>query len=243
MAMTELSPRAKELMRQASRGGGPTDQQRRALKRTVMGAVLAPAVAAAATTKFVLAGLLVGAIGAGGIAASVVFSSHARRSEPPAAEARVIGSSVEATPTAPVVSAAPSPEATPVPSKKPLAVEAPEASPSVRQQALPRSAPEIGTPPASEATGLALELQTLDRAVRAVDADHFDEGLVAARGFLRDYPASEFAIEARVVEVLALCGLSRIDEARSAAARLPPGASLNPAVRRLDDSCADQFVP
>lgn len=237
--MTELSPRAKELMRQASRGGGPTDQQRRALKRTVMGAVLAPAVAAAATTKFVLTGLLVGAIGGAGIAASVVFSGHARRSEPPAAETRLPPQ------TPPVAAAAPpAPQATQEGTPAPIAVESPRVAPSVRQQrALPQSVPEIGAPLASDATGLALELQTLDRAIRAVDADHFDEGLVAARGFLRDYPASEFAIEARVVEVLALCGLSRVDEARQAAGRLPAAASRNPAVRRLDDSCADQFAP
>lgn len=224
--MSELSPKAKALMRQASRGGGPTDPQRRALKVAVLGST-ASAVAAAATTK-VLLSLLVAVVGGGVLVAT--RAGHPSSPELPDETAAPAAVPPPVARTAkPVQVSVARTNAQPAPNNQPKR----DVKPTVPVELAPTPVP----------TSLALELDALERAVVAVEAKRFDEGLRLARAFLKDFPASEFVIEARVVEVLALCGVSRVDEARRAAGQLPSGASENPAVRRLDDSCAEQFVP
>lgn len=184
--MSELSPRARALMQQASKGGGPPVRQRQAVRRGVMAAVLVPAVAWAAVAKFVVAGLMVACATAGAIVVAPTVGAQSRV-EPAAMRERPINTSAG-----------------------------------------------LG----SGERGHARELESLDRSVRALDSEQFAEALAEAREFTRAFPQSQFVTEAQVVEVLALCGLTRFEEARASAARLPPSSGSNPAVRRLEDSCA-----
>ncbi len=299
--MSDLSPRARELIRRASRGGGPSERQRQSVKAAVTAAALAPAAAVAGTglttAKLLLVGVVSVAAGAGVMGGAVATSrlvqrpavTAAPRSSHPAAPppAPLTGSSVQVFPKAPpaepppVVRAEPSPapltrataprpaaealvpEPRQSPAAPPLVPEAPlapttepESKPAAApvepgrdeppavaarvREAPPLPAPEppARAPRAADPEGLRRELEALDRAVRAVDEERFAEGLAAARAFQGQYPRSEFATEARVVEVLALCGLARVDEARSVSAALPTSAAGNPALRRLEHSCA-----
>lgn len=111
------------------------------------------------------------------------------------------------------------------------------------EEAPPRSPSQSSLGPRAEEEGLRVELLSLDRAVKAVDAERFQEALSAARAFRGRYPTSDFLTEAGVVEVLALCGLARVDEARAAEAALPATAAQNPVVRRLENSCARRPTP
>lgn len=257
--MTELSPRAQELMRRASRGGGPTERQRRSLKSAVMAAVMVPAVAGALTLKLVVVGFVVAAVSAG-LTVGAVAALH--RAPAPAAKPTP---DVRAQPTPPgqVVPVAPAPEVLVLadPEVVVRAEPAPEGPPGGDPPPPPRvaiAAPRAAVTPAIEApsstpsppsvsvngrAGLAREMEMLDRAVRAVESERFDDGLSEAREFLRHFPGSELVIEARVVEVLALCGLSRPEEARATAASLPTAAAGNPAMRRLENSCVESSPP
>lgn len=281
--MTTLSPKARELMRQASRGGGPTDRQRQALKGAVMAAVLTPTVAGAATVNLVLAGVLAAAAGAGLTAGAVSVwrlavrppapSAHVRTVVPPTAAGAASSTTPDDQRPTPVPPAPPAPPIAPAgealsPHRAPGARETEPRrldevpAPTVQDEpaplphgfpgaapgggsagSTPAPVPEVGSRSTGGAAGLPLEMEALDRAVRALDAERFDEGLAQAREFLRHFPRSELVTEARVVEVLALCGLERVDEARAVAASVPLSEAWNPAVRRLESSCAPPSLP
>lgn len=233
--MSELSPRAKQLLQSASKGGGPTEAQRKAVKRGAMAIGVASTLAAAATTKFLIIGL---AIGATGGALAVV---GLRGSSTPV-EAQPVVVPVQQTPPSEVVQE-PAVEPPPPPPPPPAQIAQPRIDPPrVEKPKLTvpsvREAPPPPLPPAPIST-LARELSALDHAVRAIDSGQFEQGLNEARLFLREFPKSELAIEARVVEVLALCGLSRIDEAQSIVSGFPLESRRNPAVERLTNSCVE----
>jgi hypothetical protein len=223
--MSELSPRAQELLKRASTGGGPTEAQRKAVKRGVMAVGVASTLAAAATTKFLIIGLTIGA--AAGALAVVGL-----RGSSPHVEAPQV---TPAQPAPPVEVIAPQPRQEPPSDRvEPPRVEKPKIPPGVRE----RPAPPLPPSPAPIST-LARELAALDHAVRAIDAGQFEQGLSEARDFLEEFPESELALEARVVEVLALCGLSRVDEAQSIVSSFALESRRNPAVRRLENSCVE----
>jgi len=87
--------------------------------------------------------------------------------------------------------------------------------------------------PVDDAT-LSKEIAAVSRAMGAVDAKTWAVALAQVSSYRATFPAGALETEASVVEVLALCGLGRVDEARAAAASLPAN---NPAVRRLERSC------
>jgi hypothetical protein len=113
----------------------------------------------------------------------------------------------------------------------PLSKDAPSArdergsSPEAQQPSLP--------PVVDDAT-LSREVAALSSAMGAVDGKHFAAALDQLTNYRAEFPVRALDTEASVVEVLALCGLGRVDEARAAAASLPAN---NPAVRRLERSC------
>ena len=100
------------------------------------------------------------------------------------------------------------------------------------------TAPLEATPPPPRApvddATLSKEIAAVSRAMGAVDAKTWAVALAQVSAYRATFPAGALETEASVVEVLALCGLGRVDEARAAAASLPAN---NPAVRRLERSC------
>jgi hypothetical protein len=83
------------------------------------------------------------------------------------------------------------------------------------------------------------ELGTVAGAMAALDAARFSEALETVIRYRETFPTGALITEARVLEVLALCGLGRRDEAQRAAAAIGPAEGNNPAVRRLSRSCVD----
>ncbi len=250
--MSSLSPEARKLMENSRSAGGPTSAQRAAMRNAVLGAVLVPTAAAATATATASTGAtVVGGVKATGLALALKLSVV------------VVSVAVGATVTwKGVAPAAPVPEVAPVvvaarpavvvpPPPEPM-VEAPEVAEEVAPAPAPvviakpsrvEKAPVIVAetmvppPPApvvAEDPTLSQEVAALAGAMGAVDNKQFGVALQQLQTYRAAFPTGALETEASVLEVLALCGLNRVDEARAAAKSLPAN---NPAVRRLERSC------
>jgi len=248
--VSELSPESWELIEHSRHAGGPTAAQRAAMKHAIVAAVLIPSAAAASTAGAVKAaglsvatklGLVVAAVSVGGWVTWQVMASSAEpilvplpvvtaALEPPVVREEPV---VVAMPEeiAEVISPpAPAPVVIAKPAVKPLVVVAavePEVRPAPPAPVLVPTEKEV------EAT-LAKEVAALAGAMGAVDGKQFAVALEQVSGYREAFPKGLLETEAGVLEVLALCGLKRVDEAREAARSLPVN---NPAVRRLERSC------
>lgn len=240
--MNDLSPESRKLIEHSRHAGGPTAAQRAAMKTAILGAVLIPGAAAASTAGAVKAaglsvaakiGLVVAAVSVSGLVTWQVMASSPV--EPVAVVAEAVAEPVVEEIAAPV--AAPVPEEVPevVVPPAPVAVPKPVVvkRPVVVAAPPPPPAPIIPTEKEVEAT-LAKEVAALAGAMGAVDGKQFTVALEQVSGYRDAFPNGLLETEAGVLEVLALCGLKRVDEAREAARSLPVN---NPAVRRLERSC------
>ncbi len=90
----------------------------------------------------------------------------------------------------------------------------------------------------AEDPALAQEVASLSGAMADVDAKRFHEALDRLQRYRSEFPSGALATEARVLDVLALCGLGRVDDAKAVVSALPQSAANNPAMRRIESSCA-----
>ncbi|MBK7862895.1 MAG: hypothetical protein IPJ65_30655 [Archangiaceae bacterium] len=103
-------------------------------------------------------------------------------------------------------------------------------------------APKRPRPPARPLAPMASSAEVLEvkQALAEVSRDRFEAALARVRALSARFPQSLLATEAQTVEVLALCGLQRRDEAEALAQALRRRDPLNPSLRRLDASCVGQ---
>jgi hypothetical protein len=211
--MTELDPRARELIGLARESEGPSESDRSRLRAAVatrLGVVLASAGATAtagtasaapvigtsvgaAISKIVVAGALLCAVGAGGYAA---LSSPAPASRPQektaAAMARV----------------APAPEIASVPSPRTSA-----------SAALPPAAPPKTAPSGVVVSPIEAETRALGLALTDLRNGNAERALSALDAQLTRFPDGALAEERAEARIMALCSLGRTEEARDNAAR------------------------
>lgn len=250
--MSSLSPEARKLLESSRHAGGPTSAQRAAMKSAVLGAVLVPGAAAGSTAAAVsgakatglgLAAKLGLALVVVGLGAAVTWQLVA----PVPVEAVAHVALADSLPPVPpeVIAAV---EPLEVVEPQPTAVEEPRPSPLqppravVPRLAAPRAEvvtadpdqPPVTPPAAVEDPTLARELAALSGAMGAVDSRQFAVALEQLSTYRAAFPSGALGTEAGVLEVMALCGLGKVEEARTAAHSLP---SNNPAVRRLERSC------
>ncbi len=231
--MSPSDRKATELIAAGRSVAGPSPEQRAAMKRAVIAAVAAaPVVAvgaarargAAKVTTVKLVVVTLGVVGA----AAVSWWVQASESTPPR-------------PT-PIVS--PMPAARPEPRRDPV-VESPAPAPSsAPTQVRPRPPPPRPGPGPVTGSAVSAEKPTLDAEVTAlteamaeVDAQHHAAALTALAKYKAHFPNGVLASEAGVVEVLALCGLDRVTEAKARATELRETDAANPSLRRLANSC------
>lgn len=242
--MSSLSPEARGLLDTVRTAGGPSALQRSAMKQAVLAAVLLPATAAAGSaigtakaTGLALAaklGLVVASVGVGAaliwqLASPAVVLPEPLVKAPAVVEAPAVTPSTP--PSPPVVAAAPEAAPRPAPARAVRAAALPgvkEAPPVIQEAPAPAPAAVV-----DEAT-LSREIAALSGAMGAVDSKTYAVALEQLSSYRAAFPAGLLETEARVLEVLALCGLGRVEAARAAAGPLPVN---NPAVRRLERSC------
>jgi hypothetical protein len=107
---------------------------------------------------------------------------------------------------------------------------------------LATSAPAL--PPssaASLASSLSEESRLLQRAERALAAENPEIALASVGEHAAHFPAGTLREERLAVEVLALCELGRVEEARSRARAFVRAAPRSVLVPRLERSCAAPF--
>jgi hypothetical protein len=222
------------------------------------GSASAAAPAAASVIKLGVVGLLAVGVGVGGTwTVSRLVTRSPRAAAPvshgaPASTREAAPSAAPAVPAEPVVvaragderpPAAPTPTPTPARAPKPNA-----ASPEIE-----RPAPAAETPPVFEAPPAAApeplargveedstaeEVRALSQATEALRARDFERARTLARGARMRFPRGVLRAELTLVEIEALCGLQRTDDARSLADTLTSGDRTALVVDRLGRSCA-----
>lgn len=250
--MSSLSPEARKLLESTRGAGGPSAAQRANMKRAVLAGALLPGTAAAASStaaavkaagvgfaaKLTIAAVVAG-VGVGvwvtwqlaapsEVPAEVAVTTAVRAPEPVAVAEPVVVAEAVVVPEAPVlpapVVAAPRPPVRVEPAAPVVAAPAP----------IPEETPVKAPPPPVDEETLSREVAALSGTMNAVDAKQFSVALEQLVGYRAAFPHGALETEASVLEVLALCGLGRGDEARAIGRMLPVN---NPAVRRLDRSC------
>lgn len=228
--MTELSPRARELIDTARAQTGLPLARRAALKVSVMKALSPASVATTATSsawafKVLVFAVLSAAVGVG------VRSWHRP---------------IEAahTPEQPIVPMVPraevvAPAALPLPVEPSSAVEvAPHPLKPPARLARPVvvvSSTPAAPPPVED--DVSAEVVALERAVQALAAGRAVEALATAQAALSSNPRGALRPEFMVVEIEALCDLNRLDEALEVEVSMTP-EERTPLVReRLRRSC------
>jgi hypothetical protein len=91
--------------------------------------------------------------------------------------------------------------------------------------------------PVASAPSIAAEIQALDKALAEVDAGRWAQALDLLARYRASFPQGALATEARTLEVLALCGHGRTDEAKALGRGLLDGAAASPTLMRLRHSC------
>jgi hypothetical protein len=230
-----MSPEAQRLLDESRKVGGPTAAQRATMKSVVMGAGLATGTAAAGTAaaKTVGAGLGVKLMV---VAVVVVVGATVawKAKEPETVKTAVV------VPRA--IVPAPLPEPVRVIEVPAPVVVAPEPPPHavIKPKPVPAAEPQVAefVAPAREpidtSASLTLEMRAMTNAMNEIDGKRYAAALEQVDAYRARFPSGQLTTEAGVMQVLALCGLGRVEEARAAAEVLP---RENPTVHRLDSSC------
>lgn len=87
-------------------------------------------------------------------------------------------------------------------------------------------------------TSLAAELETIEGILRTTDEGHWKEAQLRLGAYRARFAKGLLRTEASALEVLTLCGEGEVDAARSLARVLRDQEPMNPAVLRLERSCA-----
>lgn len=261
--MSELSPRAREILEAARRAPcAPDEATVKRMERTVLlaGGTAAltlgglKAASSGLAGKGAMAAVAVAIIGT--TAAVTVTVAHTefvqslrrapqvRASKP--APAPVVNAPVMLPP--PPVDAAPEPTLEVVPSEVPSEVKVlapPREEDRVVRAVRPR-APAIGPAPEKEPeraapppSALAAELSILRTAKTELDAGRWAGALEALSRHDTEFPAPALRDEAEVIRVLAWCGQGRTGDAMQRAFELRTRAPNSPAIARLAGSCVD----
>jgi hypothetical protein len=135
---------------------------------------------------------------------------------------------------APVVAAPPS--ARPSPAAAPAATPRPPEpeTPAVAASPEPAPAPTSTRTPAPDTTA---EVTALATAMEALDAHDFAQALSVARATRRASPTGVLRPELTLLEIEALCGLGRTDEAQDVADAMPQADRTTLVLGRLRRSC------
>lgn len=233
--MSELGPRAREILRSGRELNRPTAADRERNEnalRARLSLALLPAecnqLSAPARPRWPFVKAFV--VGAGLVAGGVFFASR----RPP-----IVTSPAPATSPSPaVVSSVPAPSA---PAASSAEFAAPETANSTAPRAEPESlpvpvAPERSTPSARPAEDrLAQEVALLARATSSLHAGHPADALKVLDEYQRRFPKGLLTEERRAAKAQALCALGRQSEADSELARLAPNSL---AAARAKQVCA-----
>jgi hypothetical protein len=262
----DLNPAAKGLVASARRSGRALEPGRRArLKYAVAASVASSAGAAAASlsvAKLVVVGALSAALGSGATL-FVVHTVNARRETPP-----TMAPVRREAPAPPKEPPPARPDAAPAPLVEPPLLEAPTVrrdsrpapgpeaaresppepsprneAPELKQQAQATAPERAETPPvasAPSAVALVDELELLRRVLVATQEKRWTDAQRGLEEHGRRFVPAALRTEARALQVAVWCGTGRVDEARRLARELEKTEPLNPAVQRLEGTCANR---
>ena len=240
--MTELDDDVQRRLIDAYRSKGPSEGERErafaALTTAIATSATAPAAAAAAASRGAIKAfvwshpLALSGVGLGvgcAIALGVWFTrpptapAVSPHCAPPCAPARPSVSTAppEAPPAAATTSDAPAAPAGPLPDAEGSTPTAPRPPVALKR-------------PAARGDDLAAEATLLHQAHSAYRRGQPAETLALLREHAAKYPHTQLSVERGTLKVLALCALSRIDEARRIAATLPPRSTA------LRGTCAER---
>lgn len=234
-----LSREARGLVDAARReAGGPTQEQRKRMRRGVMAAVGASAVAGATATSSTAAaaiatpaagivakvgiGALVVALVGGGVA---LFSRETAEPTPVATTASGVAS-----PAPTVLATTQTVSTTPTAEASVSAVVSASATTVVRSSA----APVVGS---ATNGGLAEEVRLLTVARNAVASGSYAEGLVSLDQYAARFPKGQLGYEAGALRAIALCGAGRKSEGRALAAAIAESSPGSPVSQRVTEAC------
>jgi hypothetical protein len=234
-----LSREARGLVDAARReAGGPTQQQRKRMRRAVMVAVGTGAVAGAAATSGTAAAAIttssaVGVVAKVGIAAmmvALVGGGVALLSQ--SDEAPVLAPTAVTPVASAVLVAVASTQAEPLPVPEPIATTS--ASASVTPAVIAPSS--AAHPVDSEKNGgLAEEVELVKAAQNAVAAGNHSEALVSLDRYAARFPKGMLGYEASALRAIALCGVGRKQEGRAIQKAMSESGS--PLAARIEAAC------
>ncbi len=263
-----LSPEARSLIDAARRdSSGPSEASRARMRRKVLSAAGAGAIASAASSTAAAAGaaaklgwfaslglpskigLAMLASGAAPGGAQAVWSEAAPEARP---AALVVASSTGATEEPPAPVAAPAPEldapsiepsveAEPAPSVEPVAAPTLPTAPNPSARRAPPTPPTESSspsaPPASEADALREELALIGVAQSSLGAGRAEAALASLDEHARRFPSGALSLERRALRALALCAAGRRDEGRVEAEAFALRAAGSPLADRVASAC------
>lgn len=256
MKNDDLSEAARDLLDGAKKAPGPGRARKARVTAALMATVGSSALATAGvgtTLKLIGAGLLAGVVGVSG---TMLVIKELRRPHPEAVTV-VQSRSPRVVPTAPSVpSLSPEPEreptrtpsvqiaSPPTPAEQPRVVRSPPARPLAPLPTPPtldlaRPSPNSSAPAkAGGPRGTADdEVTALGAALDAMEAERPAEALIIVRRAREHNPNGVLRPELALAEVLALCALSHVDEARAAAEGIPDVDKTPLVLERLRGSC------
>lgn len=225
--MSDLNSDALSLLKRARNVDiAPPPSTKRRMRAAVVAGLALPA-AGATLAKFIVVGVLSAAVGSG------VTALVTRTTEP-----RVV---VVHTPVpAPLIIEREVIIEAPVTPPPPLVLRAkPETPPQQEPEVvnLDVQLPPVPTPMTPDES-LAAELEAISVILADVENDRWNDARTALQVFHSRFPKAELHIEADSLEVRALCGLHRDEQARALAARLVAEHPMNPSVQRIRNVCA-----
>lgn len=237
--MSDRDPELERLFRAARREEGPTDDDRRAVRKAIAGRVAVAAAAGAAATlvpravaaaggslgKATIFGWFAAGLGAGATVGAVVTATLVLREKderPDVVPSAVVTKSAPA-PAPPVVSP-PRVPADPVP-------EATVTATSTREK--PESPPEA----TSASPSLEVETRALGEVTRALRDGLPEEALRRLAEQERSFARGALHEERAAARVFALCAAGRVAEARGARERFLAAYPQSPSADRVRASC------
>jgi hypothetical protein len=217
--------------------GGPSEEQRKRMRRAVMVAVGTSAVGAATTSTAAAAATSsgLGVVAKMGIGAMVVafvgggVALVSQREEAPAPPAAVTAQI--ATQAATAVASAPS---------KAMAVET-AVDPEPAASVITASASTVVRAPTAASTDasddLAEEVRLLKTARSQLGSGSAGEALASLESYAARFPKGKLAPEARALRAMALCKSGRADEGRAIATAISESAPGSPISERVLEAC------
>ncbi len=239
--MTNLSPEAKALFKEARASFEPSDERKRRVHAAALGAAagstLLASPTAAASKLFAGAGITLGkSLLLIGVALSLAGGAWLALSGPEAVRG----------PMGPALRHAP--VAVPAPLSEPSAVLNEQASPRAAESAplARRAEPPAKSASASNASGapvsgsdtLAEQVSVMRQARQALQAGAPARALALLEGYGARYPGSVLREEELALRALSLCGLGRVAEASRVTERLETLSPRSPQLERVKRSCA-----